>query len=188
MADLEQLERLVRLREAGALTEAEFEAQKLKLLEGEPARPAQGSLPGNLIAAGALAVTILVAAVLWNRDPSGSPSSQAAEQAAPGQASAAATGPVSPVAAANPASGSGDPLAATNRAALDFATSREVIGLNGAYLEQRLGIPREKREGALVFDVGGCRLSYSIDKGSVRAFSVATQSSASALRASSRKM
>lgn len=57
-------------------------------------------------------------------------------------------------------------------APLAFATSTEVLGLNPGYLEKRLGVPKEKKASYIVFEVGGCTISYGIDKGSVTRFDV----------------
>lgn len=55
---------------------------------------------------------------------------------------------------------------------LTFATSREVIGLNPAYLDQRLGVPKIAQQGYRVFEVEGCTISYSSDDSGVRSFEV----------------
>lgn len=44
---------------------------------------------------------------------------------------------------------------------LSFAVSGATLGLNPEFIEQRLGIPRIKTGGRLVFDVHGCQVDYS---------------------------
>jgi|LauGreSuBDMM15SN_2_FD.fasta_scaffold14421_2 uncharacterized protein YgiM (DUF1202 family) len=53
---------------------------------------------------------------------------------------------------------------------LSFATSDAVIGVNPAYLEQKLGVPREKSKGSSVFEVGGCTINYRYDDNGVTGF------------------
>lgn len=171
MVDLEQLERLVRLRDAGGLTEAEFEAEKLKLLTVKQAEAVSSARPGAWIVGGVLVIVLLGAAYLWNGNRrAGSPETVALEAKA-GIASTTSDG----TAALGPTAGNGKlitPAVSQDQSALDFATSMEVIGLNPAYVEKRLGVPREKGETYLVFEVGGCRISYDIEKGRIRVFRV----------------
>ena len=61
MDELDRLERLNRLRESGALNQAEFEQQKARILEG---RPSAGlNLSGLWVAVGVLILCIVVAGV-----------------------------------------------------------------------------------------------------------------------------
>jgi hypothetical protein len=58
----------------------------------------------------------------------------------------------------------------SNSDLLTFATSREVIGLNPAYLDQRLGVPKIAQQGYRVFEVEGCTISYSSGDAGVSSF------------------
>lgn len=55
---------------------------------------------------------------------------------------------------------------------LAFAISTDVVGLNPAYVERRLGIPRVKDRNSLIFEVAGCTIDYSIDGTVIRSFTV----------------
>ena len=53
---------------------------------------------------------------------------------------------------------------------LEFATSKDVIGLNPAYVEKRLGIPRSKSAYSLEFEIGTCQISYSVEGTAIKGF------------------
>jgi hypothetical protein len=63
-------------------------------------------------------------------------------------------------------------IAETEEALLEFATSNSVIGLNPAYVEKRLGIPRIKNAWSLQFELGGCTIDYRIEGSEVKTFYV----------------
>lgn len=63
-------------------------------------------------------------------------------------------------------------IAETEEALLEFATSNSVIGLNPAYVEKRLGIPRIKNAWLLQFELGGCTIDYTIEGSEVKSFDV----------------
>ena len=50
---------------------------------------------------------------------------------------------------------------------LAFALSIEVIGMNPAYLEQKIGVPVRSSEYQAVFEVSGCKIEYGIDGGEI---------------------
>lgn len=55
-----------------------------------------------------------------------------------------------------------------NRSNLDWATSNEIIGLNPDYVEQRLGVPKIKAAGRLIFEVNGCEVTYLTEGSSIQ--------------------
>ena len=163
---LSQLERLNRLREAGALSDSEFEDQKQAILA---CSSRSGSLrPSLLIGAGVVAVIGAIILVLfWTRGGGGSGDRSAvASPVDPSQGGLAVLdAPTqSPTPEATPTASAGDQLS--------IATSDQVIGTNPAYLEQRLGVPREKGAGYLVFELGGCTISYSASGNRITGFTV----------------
>lgn len=171
--NLSQLERLSRLRETGALTESEFEDQKQSILAG---RSQSASLRlSHLVGAGivaAIGVAMLVLYLTRGGDTNGSPTS-----ASPSVKSSlvAPSALIDPSVSTTPEAA---PTVATNDR-LSFATSDAVIGTNPAYLEQRLGVPREKGTGYLVFELGGCTISYSASGSRITGFTVAVGPSCS---------
>lgn len=150
---LDQLERLNRLREAGALTNDEFEQQKQAILSGE-ARPASRRRL-LLIGAGlATALGVAAASAYWagGVEPQDGNALAASDYGS-------VTAPSAPEAPDENATAAA-PLPSSPSELLRFATSDEVIGINPAHLEQRLGVPKEKDEGYLLFDVGACSIYY----------------------------
>ena len=126
--ELDRLERLNRLREAGALTTEEFDTKKREILSS--GFEAQRKLPRWLSWAfgiAALAVA-MVAVVLWSRssDPTFAPNNDAAVVAAAPSTSLGVQSVLSVEATA--------PSAAE---LLAFATSENVIGMSPEFLEQR---------------------------------------------------
>lgn len=59
---------------------------------------------------------------------------------------------------------------ATIPAAWDFATATDVIGINPAYLEKRLGPAKYKDDGYWTFQVGACEINYQIERGRVTGY------------------
>ena len=57
-----------------------------------------------------------------------------------------------------------------NQKLLEFATSNDVIGLNPAYVEKRLGIPRSKSANSLEFEIGSCQIRYSVEGTAITEF------------------
>jgi len=153
MTDLRRLSELNTLREAGALTSGEFEQEKAKLLS---------SKKFTRMASLAVALTLILGAVaLWLLLPlhSADPSNPTATA---GPAATQAADGVWPSSVAQSAQPGED--------VLKFATSNEVIGINPAYLETKLGTPREKSNWRIVFDVSGCRISYDLENKEVTSF------------------
>ncbi|EJU14229.1 hypothetical protein LH128_04761 [Sphingomonas sp. LH128] len=160
MSNIEQLERLQSLREGGALTDAEFQIEKQKLISGEN-QGGSGRWRLFAVAAGVGAVVIGGAIVAMGH---GSPS--AISSSAPTASSSAVAGD----------SGEGGLAEAVKEdeaggdsavAALQFAVSPEALGANPAYLEQRLGVPKVKTKHQLVFEVSGCRVDYGVEGNAV---------------------
>ncbi|TDW62822.1 putative oligomerization/nucleic acid binding protein [Novosphingobium sp. PhB55] len=160
MSKIEQFERLHQLRENGVLTEAEFQAEKQKLISGEKET---GSGRWRLFAAAAgVGVVVIGGAVVAMGY--GSPS--ATSTSAPTASASAVAGDPGDGSLAEPLKTDetgGDSAAAT----LQFAVSPEAIGANPGYLEQRLGVPKVKTKYQLVFDVSGCRVEYGVEGNAV---------------------
>jgi hypothetical protein len=165
---LDDLERLSRLWESGALTQAEFQQQKSFILTPTVPAARRRSWP---IYAVVILLTAAVAAVafanwIW--------ASRQAVRSVP-----AAAVPLV-VQSAKPASKAVNQTARTVPATpepssednLRFATSLEVIGLNPAYLDSRLGVPRESTSWSRIYDIGGCRLRYSVRSNRIDGFNV----------------
>jgi hypothetical protein len=218
MINIENLERLNRLRESGALTEEEFYQEKLKLISGK-SHDAQKQTFKIALLLGTIVVGVAaLAAFLWQNQgkgdeilkpetaaigPSkGTPSLEMPakkedeilkpETAAIGtpkgipsietpvtkedkilkpETAAIGLPKVTPSLRA-PATNDVSTLKKAETALLMFATSTEVLGLNLGFLERRLGVPKEKRAGNIVFEVGGCTISYEIDESSVSSLDV----------------
>lgn len=158
MPDLDRLEQLTRLRDQGALTEAEFEQQKARLLDvDEPRR----STSTWLLLAGAAFVVLLLATVLF------SVSKQNSADIA--NVTAAREDAVTP--ADNVVEATADvPLEAptsTAEGGYTWATSQDMLGLNPAFVESKLGPAREKSATSLEYQIAGCRVYYGIKDGKV---------------------
>ena len=164
--NLSQLERLNRLREAGALSDSEFEEQKQSILTGKPAsRFSRPMLIGGAAIIAVIGVAVLLSLWVSDSDPietsaSASPSVEAtaAPLSEPPPPTATETPEVAPTISEN--------------ARLSFATSDEVLGTNPAYLEQRLGVPKEKSANHLAFELGGCTVYYWSAGSRISGFSV----------------
>lgn len=125
---LSQLERLNKLREAGALSDSEFEDQKQAILAG---RSRSGSpRPSLLIGAGVVAVIGAILLVLfWTQSgTTGGDPRAVASPAEPSQGELAVLDAPSqsPIPETTPTVSAGDRLT--------FATSDQVIGTNPTYL------------------------------------------------------
>lgn len=163
-SELDQLERLNRLREAGALTQEEFEQRKALILN--PARPSasRSALPVVAVAVLFLAAIASIAFFGFNGPDKQATTAEPVTPAAPVNPSP------EPIPAVPRPTQSATAIALSGEDLLRFATSNEVIGLNPAYLDRRLGVPRESGNGHRVFDVGGCRITYSARSNSVDGF------------------
>ncbi|WP_324698548.1 hypothetical protein [Novosphingobium sp. RL4] len=160
MSNIEQLERLQSLREGGALTDAEFEIEKQKLISGEN-QGGSGRWRLFVAAAGVGAVVIGGAIVAMGH---GSPS--AISSSAPTASSSAVAGDSGETGLAE-AVKAGEAGGDSAAVALQFAVSPEAIGTNPAYLEQRLGVPKVKTKHQLIFEVSGCRVDYGVEGNAV---------------------
>jgi hypothetical protein len=160
VSKIEQFERLHQLRENGVLTDAEFQAEKQKLISGE--REA-GSGRWRLFAAAAGVGVVVIGGAIFAM---GYGSPNATSTSAPTASSSSVAGDPGDGSLAEPVKvdeAGGDSAAAT----LQFAVSPEAIGANPGYLEQRLGVPKVKTKYQLVFEVSGCRVDYGVEGNAV---------------------
>lgn len=165
-SELDQLERLNRLRQSGALTQQEFEQQKALILSAAQPRAFRRLWP--IVA---LVILLVVAAVTAGFAVLGRSASKSASPSPVPVASAVSQNPEPPTETSKQPPRPTPALAdASSGALLRFATSFEVIGLNPAYLDRRLGVPRESWNDHRVFDVGGCRITYWARSNSVEGF------------------
>lgn len=157
--DLDRLERLSRLRESGALTDEEFEAKKREILSA--GQEAKTSLSRWVLwALGAVGLASLAAVIgLW--------AGSSATQTVTGADAAALT--AKPAASMEP-----EPTPTLTPPSpaelLTFATSENVIGMTPAFLEQKLGTPKEKRPTSVVYELAGCTITYWSDDDEVTTF------------------
>jgi hypothetical protein len=164
MNNIDNLERLNRLRESGALTKEEFEHEKNKLISGKNHIIKTSILKFSTILLILLLSVIALAIFIWSKKGK-------IVEIATNEAVAAGNVIDGPTLEAPPKN---DPATVekVNPAPLAFATSAEVLSLSPDYLEQRLGVPKEKNASFMVFEVGGCTILYGINKGSVTGFDV----------------
>jgi hypothetical protein len=162
--DIENLERLDRLRQTGVLTDEEFQIQKRKLLDGKVTNVPDHK--NKLLWWVGLMISTIIAAVALSW-------ATLKQDDAIAKGETKNTGTPNARTAIGPTAASEKPEAKPQKfVPLAFATSSKVIGLNPDYLEVRLGIPREKNGSSLVFDVGGCIISYLIENGAVAGFDI----------------
>lgn len=196
--DLDQIARLFRLRESGALTQAEFEAEKARILaDGEgivanaptdkSAAPAptandyaapDAAYDGEPVARskwwiGLLAITLLVigGGAYWfiTHGSKGADNQQAA---------ADMSAPVASPMPANALDASPAPTTDQDQPALyQWATSTEVLGTTADFLTSKLGPARQNDGSSLDFSVAGCDIKYQIVNKSVAYFDAAFSAS-----------
>ncbi|MDP9472516.1 MAG: SHOCT domain-containing protein [Chloroflexota bacterium] len=166
MDDLDRLERLDRLRQRGALTEEEFQAQKARLLGGQvpPGRPQDVRWLWAAIPLIVLLLAALATFGLGRSEPQ-----IAAKAAAIGAGTAAARDPMNPLTRSGDETSPVLPASASQPYAM--ATSTAVIGVNPAYLEAKLGPAREKGRGFMTFEVAGCLVHYDVEESKITSFS-----------------
>lgn len=159
--ELDRLERLNHLRESGALTNEEFEAKKRDILSA--GQKQHTALPRWVLGAiGVVALTAVAGvSAFWIRS-TGNDSAAFEEAAVAHGVPEAPIGPQpTPIAGAS---------APSESELLAFATSESVIGMTPTFLEQKLGMPKEKRPTSLVYDIGRCIITYWFDNGEVTTF------------------
>jgi len=154
MTDIDRLEKLSRLREAGALTEEEFQTEKAKVL-ATTKRGTRSRLL-TLVLVFAIIAIAAFAGFAWQT------SNKPRPVALPPQA----------VTKAEPSIAATEAPAAVEQqtAPLDFAASTAVIGVTPAYLVKRLGTPKERHGGVLVIEVGGCTINYNVRDNQIKSF------------------
>jgi hypothetical protein len=170
MHDLERLERLNRLRTEGALTEEEFEAQKRAILEPKPDRSSRhvAVAVAAVLLIAAMIVTFVLLRPVQAENESVFPSETTLT---PAPLTVETPTDVLPVGEMPNAAPSADEARA---ASIRWATSRDVLGANPAFVEQRLGVPREKDRHGLTFNLNGCEVRYSLEGTVVKSFYVRT--------------
>ncbi|MBP6421562.1 MAG: SHOCT domain-containing protein [Propionivibrio sp.] len=160
MTDLDRLERLNKLREAGALSSEEFEQEKQKLLGLQT--PSQGKKTQWWPWAAGVAVLLVVVGTTVFSSGKIEPN---APVITPRELSVRPT----PLASDIPQTVAAT-AEETENATLAFATSEQIIGLNPAYLEKKLGVPKEKSDFSLVYEIGGCTIDYWTKDNKVTSF------------------
>ena len=162
MTDLDKLERLVRLKESGGLTQEEFKSEKAKLLASLQSGGAK-TLPAAaenwwLVGIGGVLVILLIALVILQSHPSKDTSGKAANHNLVGEAISD-----------HLISGAADTQALSAgvvEGSYSWATSESLIGANPEYIEKVLGPPVQKDATSLFYnDLQGCIVNY-LTKGS----------------------
>lgn len=160
--DLDRLEQLDRLRQSGALTEEEFQAQKAELAKPAEAKPASGWQIAAIFGAG---VTLLagfgLAAIYW---PDAGPKSSDRGVEAVSPASVQKAG-------SKPENEAVKPAPKGKQSLFSWATSADVLGVTPAFLRSKLGVPKYQSRDDLTFDVDGCEVEYSIGNSMVKSYS-----------------
>lgn len=156
----ERLERLHRLRESGALSDREFEVEKARLLAGG----------GDGAAAAQMIVVVLallgVAAILYFalRQPAETTA------AAPSSNELVADGNMAATDATMTLTNAAAPAPQAPPSNYRWATSAAIIGANPDFVERRLGPPREKSGGRMLYSVDGCTITYYLAGTEVTSF------------------
>lgn len=164
MDEIERLERLSRLRADGAISDEEYESQKRLILD----RPVPESSNKPILVAVLVALVLLIGLVVFLLSRSEKKEAEPEFVASGNHASAMEKTDPAPsnVVAARPP----QPEADRRAEAIRWATSQAVIGTNPAFLEQRLGVPREKSRHSLVYDLNGCTIDYNLEGTSVKSY------------------
>lgn len=158
MQNLDRLEQLARLRDQGALTEAEFEEQKARLLDADQPKARNSTW---LLLGGAALVVLLLAVVLFSVSKQNS-----ADIANVTAARDDAVTPADNVVEAATAMPLETPTPAAE-GGYAWATSQDMLGLNPAFVESKLGPARQKSATSLEYQIAGCRVYYGIKSGKV---------------------
>jgi hypothetical protein len=189
--DLDQIARLFRLRESGALTQAEFEAEKARVLNEQDSAPLDGEAPGAepivpvayapaspaddamyrdkpprsrlpLVPILLATILVIVAAVGWYVMRG---NTATVEPDVASNAVSPAPAPSLTVAAAPQAN------AEQSAASLyQWATSIEPLGVTPNYLTSKLGTPRRREGSTLDFVVAGCDIRYETQGSAISYF------------------
>lgn len=162
--DLDRLERLNRLRDSGALSNEEFQLEKAKVLRGVTSEKGHIQRRWLWWAVPIIVVGLIALVGVFVVDRRG----DKADGKALAERSQAEGRIVSNSVEANVPTADAPTIAPP----LAFATSTEVIGINPAFLQQRLGVPRETGDWGATYEVGGCTISYRFAKRAVTGFSV----------------
>ncbi|WP_114953852.1 SHOCT domain-containing protein [Sphingosinicella terrae] len=125
MDTIEGLERLNRLREAGALSEEEFQAQKAKLIESVPTVSTSKRLDWRIWAASVGVIVVVLTLLAWCMRPIADGVAESNEMLSSSD-NAIAAAPVAGAPANRPT---------TREGSFAWATSTEIVGMNPAYLE-----------------------------------------------------
>lgn len=164
MTDLDNLERLVRLRDNGGLTEEEFLAEKVKLLAvAPPSETKSENTPSWVLFGGAsaiaLAMIVAVVAMLQRQSPLEPQNSALTNVVVPADDQASAG------AAAHTVENS--PPASLKEGSYAWATSIFRVGENPAYIEKVLGPAQQKDSASLFYNMKDCPVQYMTKNGKV---------------------
>ncbi len=192
--DLDQIARLFRLRESGALTQAEFEAEKARVLgaTGKDRATAEGPRPPESVEAAtyaeaaqlhadppeagrfrtsrgplalaALAAILAVAAGAGWYSRHNDPTTE--ERGATANAYAPAAKPLAADAPVMPFT----PAKQDDASLYRWATSTEPLGVTPEFLIQKLGAPRRRDSSSLDFVVSGCDIQYEAQGSAISSF------------------
>lgn len=149
---MNQLERLVRLRDNGGLSETEFEAEKAKILDARQSHSIPLSTPVIqewILPAGAVIIVFLVIFLIAINLSSTDDQYE------------------SPVEAMAPAIQDRSGLSADNKlpseGTYEWATSSFRIGENPNYIESILGASRKRSSDSMIYDIDGCFINFLIE-------------------------
>lgn len=159
MSKYDQLEQLNRLRESGALTDAEFDIEKAKLIADRPSNISV--TPKYAAFIGIAVIALIVAAVATTAFWSGPARDLEMVE------SADAVGDNDHVEMLMADAASDFETPSSGSPTFEWAFSDQVIGLNPAYLEGLLGPAKEKTPSSWTFEVQGCDIWYSIANSAV---------------------
>ena len=160
MVDLGQLEKLNDLREKGALTDEEFQAEKQRLFHLDKQRPKNPHYA--LIAALVImALAFVIAAFLFTVND--------VEQLPAAVPSPVATGvPTETVSDARSVAAEAE---TPQVGSYQWSVSPEIVGLNSAFVERKLGVAKQKFRTIWTFEVDGCEVTYWLKGPEIRSLS-----------------
>ncbi|MFA7585608.1 MAG: SHOCT domain-containing protein [Novosphingobium sp.] len=164
MTDFDRLERLVRIRDSGGLTEDEFQAEKAKLLATAQPDTIEAPPPAAhnrwLLGGGIATALVLLLAIMveQHRPAAASKSAMDDNRVVPAIDNNA-------VAGASNAAAVSTPTATPADGSYAWATSIFRMGENPAYIEKILGPSKQKDRNSLFYSLQGCPVTY-LTKGS----------------------